>query len=352
MSAGAAQLLNVQRGDLSVTGWSVVYTYQVFTTDGTDPPDVVLTASGLPAFNSALSYDPLSRATRFTPIKQEGATNHWHVDVEYTRETANQQDRQQPPTLRPVKRSASVRWVEKALQQGRTLYDDQTPPQPYRQSIVTSARTPFNPPITISVAHSVVRFTRWEESFSTQTQRDYLGRVNSTQFGVFPAGWVMCTNIEANEEWEQDADGNPQKYWMVTYEFEACAGEADTFDPIKILDADFWFLDPDEDDEDKKRKKIYIMPDGTYTGDSTAEGASEVPSPIPISGGIVLIAAGPYYRFPRDTDDPADIVRVGDILTPNELTDNYIGQPGGLAHYLEFNVYELADFNELLLPVD
>lgn len=352
MSAGPASLLNIQRGELTAQGWTQVHTYQVITTDGTDGPDVVLNASGLPAFGASLAYDPLSKVSRITPIKQDGATIHWEVEVEYSRETANQQDNQQPPTLRPVKRSASVRWVEKALQRSRTLYTDDTPPVPYHQSIVTSAKTPFNPPITISVAHSVVRFQRWENSFSTATQRAYLGRVNSTQFGVFPPGWVMCTNIEASEEWEQDAEGNPQKFWTVTYEFESCAGESDTFDPIRVLDADFWFLDPDEDDESKKRKKIYIKDDGTYTGDPTANGVAEIPSPIPISGGLIPNGSG--WRLPTDADPVSSYQRIGDVLTPDEISgiDGVLFSQPSLVNYLKFYVYELADFNELGLPVD
>ena len=305
MSAGPANLMNVQRGELTANGWTQVHTYQVFTTDGTDGPDVVLSASGLPAFGASLAYDALSRVSRITPIKQSDATIHWEVEVEYSRETANSQDTQQPPTLRPVKRSASVRWTQRALQQ-----DEDGEP------IVTSAKTPFNPPIEIAIPHPVVRFTRWESSFTTSTIKAYVGKVNSSTFGAYDAGWVMCTNIEASEEWEQDADGNPQKYWMVTYEFEACYDDKDTFRPLQVLDADFWFLDPGDSN---KRKPIFVLENGNYTGDAEAAGATPVPSPIPISSsGIVLQAS----------EIPASI------------------------HYLEFNIYGQADFNALGLPVD
>lgn len=309
MSAGPASLMNVQRGELTAQGWTQVHTYQVFMTDGTDGPDVVLGASGLPAFGESLAYDPLSRVSRITPIKQEDATNHWHVDVEYSRETANQQDNQQPPTLRPVKRSASVRWVQRALMQ-----DEEGDP------ILTSAKTPFNPPIEIQVPHPVARFTRWEESFSTSIIKQYVGKVNSTAFGAYDAGWVMCTNIEASEEWEQDEDGNPQKFCLVTYEFEACYDEQDTFRPLKVLDADFWFIDPADD----KRKPIFVDADGTYHGDpNDANGATPVPSPIPLDG-----PAG----------DEGDVLQVSEI--PADI------------HYLEFNIYGETDFGALGLPVD
>jgi hypothetical protein len=312
MSAGPATLLNVQRGDLSVSGWSVVYTYQVFTTDGADPPDVVLTASGLPSFNSGLSYDPLSRATRFTPLKQADATNHWHVDVEYTRETANQQDRQQPPTLRPVQRSADVKWVTRALQQDK----DGDP-------IVTSAKTPFNPPIEVSVPHPVVTFVRWEETFSTSTIKAYVGKVNASSFGAYDAGEVMCTKIAATEQWEQNADGEPTKYWQVTYEFEACYDASDKFEPFKVLDADFWFIDPD----DAKRKPIYVDKDGVYHGDpDNANGAAPVPSPVPLFGPDTVISFE------------------GDVIPALLIEDN--------VHYLEFSIYGEAEFNDLNLPVD
>lgn len=307
MSAGPAVLKNEERGEETVQGFSVVRTYQVFTTDGTDGPDVVLTASGLPAFYSGLSYDPLARASRRTPIKQSDSTTHWMVEVEYTRETGSQQDQQNPPTLRPVKRSAGVRWVEKALQQDRN-----------GDAILTGAKSPYNPPITVQVPHIVVRFQRWESTFSSSLIDTYAGKVNSSTFGAFSAGRVLCTNIEASEEWEQDADGNLQRYWLVTYEFEA-SESWDTWDPFKVLDADFYFIDSADDE----RKLIYVDSTGTYGAvDDLEDDAVPVPSPVPLSG------------------NPAT---PGDVLQASELPDD--------AYYQEYNIYETADFNDLDLPV-
>lgn len=305
MSAGAATLLNIQRGELTVNGWSQVHTYQVFTTDGTDGPDVVVTASGLPTFYSALAYDPLARASRITPIKQEDATNHWHVEVEYSRETGSQLDRQNPPTLRPVRRSATIRWVEKSLDKDKD-----------GQPILTSAKTPFNPPITVQVPHIVARFVRWESSFSYTTIKTYAGKVNSTTFGPFAAGQVLCTNIEASEEWEQNGDGNLQRYWQVTYEFEA-SEDWDKWKPFKILDADFWFLDPSDGD---KRKPILYTSTGEVTNNpNDPDGATPPPSPVPIDAdGVVLLAS----ELPQ------------------------------AVHYLEFDIYDEVDFNALNLPVN
>lgn len=303
MSAGPATLKNRRRGTLTVNGWTFVDTYQVITTDGTDGPDVVLTASGLPAFNAASSIDPLARASSFTPIKQEDATIHWEVDVEYARETGNQLDRQNPPTLRPVKRSAGVRWVEKALQQDKN-----------GDPILTSAKTPFNPPITVQVPHIVARFTRWESSFGYATIKTYAGKVNSTTFGAFEAGQVLCTNVEGSEEWEQDGDGNLVQYWLVTYEFES-SEDWDKWKPLKILDQDFFFLDPSDS---YKRKLILIKEDGTYTPTS-ADDTSPVPSPVPLDeDGVVLLAS--------------------------ELPES--------AHYLEWDIYDEVDFNALGLDLD
>lgn len=309
MSAGAASLLNRRRGEYSVAGWSFVDTYQVFTTDGTDGPDVVLTASGLPAFNAGSSIDPLARASRFTPIKQEDSTVHWQVEVEYARETGNQLDQQNPPTLRPVKRSASIRWVEKALQQDKD-----------GEPILTGAKSPFNPPITVQVPHIVARFQRWESSYSYTLIKTYAGKVNSTTFGAFAAGQVLCTNIEASEEWEQDGDGNLQRYWLVTYEFEA-AEDWDKWKPLKILDADFYFLDSGDSGA---RKLIYVDNTGTYGAvDDLEADAVPVPSPVPLS------------------NNPAT---PGDVLQASELPDD--------ANYLEFDIYDEVDFNALGLDLD
>lgn len=321
MSAGPATLKNIQRGELTHAGWSQVHTYQVFTTDGTDGPDVVLGASGLPSFGSGLAYDPLARVSRISPIKQEDATNHWQVEVEYSRETGNQQDFQQPPTLRPVKRSASIRWVEMALMKDI-----------HGNPILTAAKSPFNPPITISMPHPVVRFQRWEEEFTTATIRNYAGKVNSEFFGVYVPGEVLCTNIEASEEWEQDADGEPRRYWLVTYEFEACVGITDMWRPMKILDADYWFIDPDPAAIGYLRKPIFVDANGIYHGDpKNPDGATPVPSPVPLLG-----------HAPGLPDiEPEGF---GRVLQASELPD--------AACYIELDVYEEVDFNELELPVD
>lgn len=308
MSAGAATLTNIQRGELTYSGWSQVHTYQVFTTDGTDGPDVVLEASGLPSFSSGLTYDPLSRVSRITPIKQEDATTHWHVDVEYSRETGNQQDTQQPPTLRPVKRAAATKMVARSLMKDR-----------HGEPILTGAKTPFNPAIEIQVPHPVVTFTRWEETFTTATIRAYAGRVNLSDFGDYPAGWVMCVDINASEEWEQDENGDPKKYWMVTYVFEACYDEQDTFDPVNILDCDYWFLDPTDSG---KRKPIFVDKDGAYHGNpQDTNGATPAPTPVCLA------------------ETPA-----GDVLQASELPD--------AAHFLNLEIFQQAEFNDLELPVE
>lgn len=310
MSAGPATLLNIQRGELTVEGWTQVHTYQVFTTDGTDGPDVVLEASGLPSFNSALTYDPLSRVMRITPIKQRDATIHWEVEVEYGKERGSQEDTQHPPTNRRTVRSFSIRWVEKAL-----MEDEEGNP------ILTSAKTPFNPPITISIPHPVIRFQRWEDpgSLTTALVRQYAGKVNSTDVGAYVAGEVLCSNIEGTEQWEQDENGDLLLYCLITYEFEACVGVFDMFRPQRVLDCDYWFLDPTQDG---KRVPIFVDKNGNYHGNPDDPlGATPAPTPVPL-------AASP----------------AGDVLQPAELPD--------AAHYLEWNVLGEVDFGPLNLPFD
>jgi hypothetical protein len=306
MSAGPATLLLQDSGDETAEGFTYEETYQVFTTAASDDGSVVLTASGLPGFGAAFSADPLSRVSSRRPIRQQDATNHWQVQIRYSRETGQQIDNQQPPTLRPVQRSADVKWVTRALQQDK----DGDP-------IVTSAKTPFNPPIEVSVPHPVVTFVRWEETFSTSTIKAYVGKVNASSFGAYDAGEVMCTKIAATEQWEQNADGEPTKYWQVTYEFEACYDASDTFEPFKVLDADFWFLDSSDSDT---RKALYVDADGTLgTREDLSADAIPVPSPIPLD-------------------------ETGEPMVASRLPDD--------AHYLEFSIYGEAEFNDLNLPVD
>jgi hypothetical protein len=303
MSAGPATLKLRTSLNLTYEGAEVQDTYEVFTTDPADGPDVVMGASGLPTFGAASTYDPLSRVSAVRPQRQEDSTVHWLVEVSYSREKGNQEDQQQPPTQRRVMRDADTRMVERALQKDR-----------HGDPILTTAKSPFSPPIVISVPHPIVRFQRWEESFSTALIKAYAGRVNSASFGDYEAGWVMCTRIAGVEQWEQNADGEPTLYWLVTYEFEACYDENDTFDPMKLLNSDFWFIDADG-----KRKLIYALENGNYTGDAAAAGASLIPSPVPIDeDGAVLQAS----------ELPADV------------------------HYLNLEVFQQADFNDLNLPVE
>jgi len=316
MSAEAATLQNQSSGDETYEGFAYEEEWQVFTTDPTDTGAVVLTAANLPSFGAPFDGDPLARVSSRRPQQQLDSRLHWRVSVRYSREKGNQEDKQQPPTLRPVKRSASIRWVEMALMQ-----DVNGDP------IVTSAKTPFNPPLVVSMPHPVVRFVRWEQSFSTATIRQYAGKVNSADFGIYVAGEVLCTNIEATEEWEQDADGNPTKFWMVTYEFEACNGFSDQWRPMRVLDADYWFIDP----ADSKRKPIFVDKDGTYHGDpDNANGATPIPSPVPLEGAL--------------GNSATSTATIGNVLQAVDLPD--------FVNYLNFDIYEEVDFNDLNLPVD
>ncbi len=301
MAAEPATLLLDQSGDETTDGFSFRETYRVITTSASDGPGVVLNAPGLPLFFQAHSGDPFARVNSRRPIRQTDARTHWHVEIGYAYGKSNDQDQQNPPTLRPVKRAAKIRWVEKALMKDR----DGKP-------IITGAKTPFNPPLTVSIPHSVASFQRWENSFSTATQRQYAGAVNSSSFGAFDAGEVLCTDLSASEEWEQNEDGDLQRYWLVNYEFEA-ALDPDKWEPRSILDADFWFIDS----ADSKRKPIYVDSDGTYGGPDLENGVP-VPTPIPLDSG-------------------------GEVLQASELPES--------ANYLEFSIAREADFNALGLPV-
>ena len=307
MPALAAELLNQTRTDESVEGYEIQELYQVRTTDASVDAFDVLAAPGLPALNSPFGSSFLTRVSNRRPFRPDHrAPTYWHVEVAYRKDRSSQEDRQNPPTLRPVVRSAGIRWVERALMMDK---DD--------NAIITSAKTPFNPPLTASFPHPVVTFVRWEETFSTATQLQYGGKVNSETFGVYEPGYVLCSNIGASEQWELDASGVLKRYWQVTYEFEASPELK--WRPAQILDADYWFIDPD----DSKRKPIYVLPDGTYTGDPTEEGAAPAPTPIPLKG---------------------EAPNLGNVLVPADIPE--------FLHFLEFNLHDQVDFNALNLPVD
>ncbi len=306
MSAGPATLKLQTTADQTIEGTTLTETYEVFTTSNTDGPLEVLAASGLPFLGQSSSIDGLSLVTSRRPVRQSDSTTHWLVEITYSRQKASDQDTQNPPTLRPVKRWTGTRWVERAL-----MKDEDGNP------ILTSAKSPFNPPITVQVPHSLIFFQRWVDAgdFTIAKKRMYEGKTNSSSFGGEAAGRVMCTAYNGTEEWEQDGDGNVGRYWIENFEFEICFDEADTFRPIKVLDCDYFGLNPSKS---FKRMAIFIDANGDYTFDSTAAGAVPVPQPVCID------SSGAYI--------PAS------------------GLPTG-AHYLEWNTVPQVDFNGLMLPL-
>lgn len=303
MPALAAELLNQTRTDESVEGYEIQELYQVRTTDASVDAFDVLAAPNLPAMNTPFGSSFLTRVANRRPFRPDHrAPTYWHVEVAYRKDRSSQEDRQNPPTLRPVVRSAGIRWVRRAVMKDKD-----------GNAFLTSAKTPFNPPYEMDFPHPTATFVRWQDTFTTATQLQYAGKANSVAFGAYEAGYVLCSDISASEQWELDAEGVLKRYWQVTYVFEASPELK--WHPHQILDADYWFIDPDDD----KRKPIYVMPDGTYTGDATEEGAAPIPTPIPIG---------------------AD----GDIIDADDLPDD--------ANFLEFNVTDEVDFNALNLPVD
>jgi len=306
MAAGIARLKLDERADETAEDFEYSQTWEVFTSDPADDANTVLAAPGLPLYGDAFPSDNGSRVSSRQPRRMDDLY-HWQIDVQYKRQKQSDEEKQNPPTLRPVRRSASTRWVERALfkdRAGKIIATDGT-------------NTPFNPPITVAVPHPVVTFTRWESSFSTSIQKAYCGKVNSTAFGAYDTGTVMCTDISASEEWEQNAFGQLQRYWQVTYEFEAAPhGDWDKYEPTYILNQDVFHMNP----SGTKRLATYIDSAGSLgASDDLLADAIPVPYPVPIyENGLII-----------------DIADLPDA-----------------AHFIEFHIYEPADFNALNLPVN
>lgn len=288
--------------------------------DATDDESVVLAASGIPALSSPHPLDPTSIVIRREAVRRSDEWSEWRVNVHYSRQSGSTDDRTAPPTLRPVARSAGFRAVQKAVI--KTLNGDPI--------VVPGTETPYDPPVQVLKYNPVVRFQRWEASFSTGTQKTYLGKVNSGQFGAYGPGEVMCTALDADEEWENDGNGTIRRYWRVLYEFEA---DEDGWQP-RLQTADYFHIDP----ADSKRVPIFIGDDGT------AFDAND--NPFTSSNGDA--APHPMLLYAQDiggivAGEIAPAANISSAIADGSFNDKFTKV---------YDVHGEADFTALALPID
>jgi hypothetical protein len=95
--------------------------------------------------------------------------------------------------------------------------------------LVTTANNPFAEPVTVPVNGTKITYIRNEAFYSDTLAAQYNGKINSVQFGEYPA-FTVLSSISA----ERKID-NGIIYYQVTYEF--------TYDPytyhLFLLDADY-----------------------------------------------------------------------------------------------------------------
>lgn len=81
-------------------------------------------------------------------------------------------------------------------------------------AILNSVGEAFDPPVEIQVAQPTLTVVQNESTFSGETALDYVFRVNTAPFAGAAAGKLLCTSIGATQEYQ-----NGTTFWKVTYQF-------------------------------------------------------------------------------------------------------------------------------------
>lgn len=296
--------------------------WKVIVDDPNDDDSIVLAASGIPGLLLPHPNDGTSLVVRREATRRSVEWSEWFVSVYYSRQPGSTEDRQSPPTLRPVIRSASVRSVQMAVTSMKVADENSANGFKIVPITIKGTGTPLDPPLMITRYLPVVRFRRWESSFSTQTQRDYCGRVNKTPFGAYGPGEVMCTNIEGEEEYENDGNGTIIKYWHVTYEF---AADTNGWQP-RVVNADYFCIN-----SDGNRVALHLDTDGAQINP---------PDGTPVSTPQILWAVADGQTA------------VGTMATSAEVTDAVADETFNDKFTFVPEIIPTADFNQLQLPVN
>ena len=182
---------------------TAVETWQVFTTAATDSAWDIDAAAVVPR-----KFDPhpedadlLCRKRTFTQSSEK--PTFWIATIEYSTETDDQQQSDDNPLQRPVKRSWTTTDVSKPV------FEDTA-----GVAIMNTAGLPYDPPTEMNASHVVLRYVRNEASFSGTLAASYNNRINSDTFAGYTAGKLRL-KITADEDFYRGLS-----YWIVTYEME------------------------------------------------------------------------------------------------------------------------------------
>lgn len=204
--------------------------FHVLTDDINIGPYAVLNATDAHGNSIPLDFDDYHAgqdALTFARVKTKVAVREpqnpmlWYVTVTYST-AKDQQDRSNPPDVRPTEVSFSLQ------RQTKVVHKDQN-----NNAIASSAGERFNPLPEIDDSRLVMTISKNQASFNTAVAMDCQDSVNSDQFQGFEAGKVKLAGISAKSVFEGSIF-----YWRVDFEFHI---SRDGWD-LEILDEGTYFL--------------------------------------------------------------------------------------------------------------
>jgi hypothetical protein len=248
-----------------------------------------LAAAGLPLRNSAHPQNPALRARRFN-ASQVGP-QYFQVTVGYEAPTSDPNDPSQSPLAQPAVVSFSS--VTQEVEIDRDIHGN--PIQTVNGEPLVGVTRPFTD-LVITVSRNLPTFN--QESISL-----YMNKVNSTEWFKLPAGTVRIMDIQATNVFAEDLE-----YWSVTISFQV-------------------------------RRGWGVVPDAQAWWHRCAH-----------QGYLIANSAGTETRIAKE--NPADdFTQNGQTVAQPVMIDKVTGErlPSGTGEFIEFEILEEIDFNQLNL---
>lgn len=284
----AEEVFERRGGRLEIgSGGSFNRSFKVSTDDAVaDGPYEVCFAAGVPRLGDPFPSDPLYACRSVTPEMNGSPSLLWTVTCEYSRSANDRDEDQDNPMNAPVEIEIGG---NKWTGAPRTDLDG--------GAFVNSAGEGFETPVEVTFTNPTATFIRNEPIFTFQTHSlPYDDHINSGSFLGGAAGTVRCADISATRRFSKQ-----QEYWQVKYVFEY---NKFGWQP-QVLDIGY--------------NELYFNPDTSQL------------EPLRLTD-----ANGRDLTSPSLLDGSG-----GSISPPRDMTQ---------AVFIEFRVYETADFNLLGLP--
>lgn len=172
--------------------------------DSVTPLVNIVTSGYIPSLYSIHPDDPFAYCVAVRPSARDDTRTVIDVDIEYSNQIPQANQKPDNPLLYPVVRSYRTNPIS------RPVFKDIN-----GNWVVNSAKQPYQPAYE-KVFHNPVYIFKKNYPVFTDTEADtYTGHVNSTTFLGKAAKYIKCNDIQAEEQFE-----NGYNFWAVTLEFE------------------------------------------------------------------------------------------------------------------------------------